>query len=162
MFSVATLTEEEALLIADAYFRGEKDPPKMARILGVDQFDLNILMHPFVRRKIVQLQRQMEVSYGLREHAEQLKTIRDAAFADDNFKVALQAETQLGKAVGIYEQKLPGDGDGDGNVDPLKLSSDELRRRLAKMIGAVVPNPPEEASQLLELSDDSDDEDFTV
>jgi hypothetical protein len=69
-----------------------------------------------------------------------LREIRNAAMDDDNFKVALSAEIQLGKVAGHYDPKPLGDDDSDPNsVDPTKLTTDELRRRLAKAIGATIP-----------------------
>lgn len=158
MFSVATLTDDEALLIAEAYFKGEKDPPKMAKLLGIDQFDLNVLMHPLVRRHTTRIQREMEVTYSLKEHAAQLRKIRDAAFDDEEWKAALSAEVQLGKASGLYEPKLPGDGLGEGKaVDAKKLGTEELRQRLAHLIGAVVPTA-DTSLKLLDVTPRDDDE----
>lgn len=139
-FSAETLTNDQALQIAEAYVRGDKDPPRMARLLGVSSFDLNLLMHPMVRAHIVNIQRSIRQKYSLDDHIDQLKRIRNAAFNDDNFKIALAAETQLGKAAGHYDPKPPGeDGSPDQPIDPTKLTTAELRRRLARTIGAVIP-----------------------
>ena len=161
-FSVGTLTEQQAQEIAAAYIKGDKDPPRMAKILGVDQFDLNILMHPLVRRFVVQFQRAIASNYSLDDHMDQLKKIRDAAFDDENWKIALSAETQLGKAAGHYDPKPLGDDPNNpDNIDPAKLSTDELRRRLARSIGAVIPTGtadelPAPDSDSSEADDDED------
>jgi hypothetical protein len=138
-FSTATLTEEQARDIASAYIRGEKEPQRIAELLEVPSFDLNLLMHPLVRKFIVQFQRSLRTDYSLFDHMAKLKEIRNAAMDDDNFKVALTAEVQIGKAAGLYDPKPFGDDDeGDGPVDPTTLSTDQLRRRLAGMIGAEI------------------------
>jgi hypothetical protein len=159
-FSVATLTEEQALEIAKAYIQGDKDPVRMARILGVDSFDLNLIMHPLARGYIVKLHRETGAAHDLTEHMRQLKKIRDAAFDDDNFKVALAAETQLGKAAGHYDPKPAGEV-SSGELDPTKLSTDELRRRLAQTIGAVIPQKEQEllpgSVEAQESDEDSDE-----
>jgi hypothetical protein len=113
----------------------------MARILGVDSLDLNIVMHPLTRGHIVRMHRATKNVHSLEEHMDQLKKIRDAAFDDDNYKIALQAETQLGKAAGHYDPKPvdPMTDPNNQNVDPTKLSTEDLRRRIAGAIGAVVP-----------------------
>jgi hypothetical protein len=113
----------------------------MARILGVDSLDLNIVMHPLTRGHIVRMHRATKNVHSLEEHMDQLKKIRDAAFDDDNYKIALQAETQLGKAAGHYDPKPvdPLTDPNNQNVDPTKLSTEDLRRRIAGAIGAVVP-----------------------
>jgi hypothetical protein len=155
-FSLDTLTESQAKSIAEAYVRGDKDPPTMARILGVDSFDLNLIMHPLTRRFIVLFQREARAEYSLTDHLSMLKKIRDAAFDDENWKIALSAETQLGKAAGHYDPKPmdPEDpGSGGGMIDVGKMSTTELRRQLAKTIGAVIPQKP------AELEDNSDEED---
>lgn len=159
-FSVGTLTDDQARQIAEAYVRGEKDPPRMARLLGVDSFDLNLIMLPRVRSYIVQMQRVVRAEYSLHDHIDKLKEIRDAALGDENFKVALAAETQLGKAAGHYDPKpasddlLPGE-----QVDPTKLSTGELRRRLAGMIGAVIPQGEEQPHALPDPTLDSETDD---
>ena len=156
-FYAGTLTEEQAQEIAAAYIKGDKDPPRMARILGVDQFDLNLLMHPLVRRFVVQFQRAVASKYSLEDHMDQLKKIRDAAFDDENFKTALASEIQLGKAAGHYDPKPLGDTDPDGAaIDPAKLSTDELRRMLARSIGAVIPTKTD-VSELPAPSEDDED-----
>jgi hypothetical protein len=137
-FSVETLTDEQAQSIASAYVKGDKDPLRMARILGVDQFDLNLIMHPLTRGYIVKFHRETSHVHSLEEHMRQLGKIRDAAFDGEEFKVALAAETQLGKAAGHYDPKPTGD-DGEGQLDPTKLSPGELRRRIASAVGAVIP-----------------------
>lgn len=163
MFSVATLSDEQALEVAQAYIKGDKDPLRMARILGVDSFDLNILMHPLTRGHIVRLHRALEAQHSLSEHQKQLKKIRDAAFDDENWKVALAAETQLGKAAGHYDPKPAGDGElPGGQVDPTKLTYEDLRRRVANSVGAVIPNEepkalPEPEPGSLEAQDSDND-----
>jgi hypothetical protein len=107
-YSAATLTEQEAEKIANAYVKGERDPLRICRILGVPSLDMNLVK------------------------------IRDAAFDDENWKVALAAETQRGKAAGHYDPKPAGD-DGEGVIDPTKMPIEELRRRVAGMVGAVIP-----------------------
>ncbi len=138
-FSVQTLTEAEAELLADAYVRGDKDPPKMALILGVDSFDLNSLMHPLTRAGIIRRQQSVRSLHSLEDHIDKLKEIRDAAFEAENYKVALAAETQVGKAAGHYDPKVPTDPESDKPEEIAKLSTDQLRRRLAKAVGAVIP-----------------------
>lgn len=140
MFSVETLTEAQASEIADAYFKGDKDPAKMAAVLGIDRFDLNIIMHPLVRNEVVKRQRLLNGVYSIEEHISKLKEIRDAALTDENFKVALSAETQIGKAAGLYEPKLPGEDIPGESIDPTKLTTAELRRRIARSVGAVIPS----------------------
>lgn len=138
VFSAATLTEEEARRIAEAYIKGGKEPQKMAELLRVDRLDLNIIMHPYVRDHIARMQAALKPLHSLEDHVFQLAKIRDAAFEDENFKVALAAETQLGKAVGHYDPK-GGDADPEGNQQPAKkLSTEDIRRELAKLSGAVV------------------------
>lgn len=139
-FSAATLSDDQAREIAAAYIKGDREPQKMARILGVDSFDLNLVVHPFVRGHIARMQSSLRENYSLSEHQEYLKKIRDAAFGDDNYKIALAAETQLGKSAGHYDPKPIGEDADDGTApDISKLSTDDLRRRLAKMAGAVIP-----------------------
>lgn len=157
-FSTNSLTEEEAQLIADAYFRGDKDPVRMARLLEVEQFDLNLLMHPLVRRFIVENQVALNRHYSLEEHLTKLKQIRDGAMDDENWKVALSAEVAVGKAAGLYEPRLPDDGKGD-NVDPAKLTTEELRQRLAKAIGASIPREETSAIENCLLEDHSSESD---
>lgn len=156
-FSSATLTEEQARDIASAYIRGEKDPPRIAQLLQVDSFDLNLLMHPLVRGFIVEFQRALRTDYSLADHMFKLKEIRNAAMDDENYKVALSAEVQIGKVAGHYDPKPLGDDDPNAEtIDPTKLTTEELRRRLAKAIGATIPPEalpaPEE-----EPNDDSDE-----
>jgi hypothetical protein len=139
-FSVATLTEDQALDVATAYVKGQRDPVRMAKLLGVDRFDMNIVMHPLVRGHVVRMERVAQAQCSMEDHMNKLAEIRDAAFDDENWKVALAAETQRGKAAGLYDPKLPDDESlPDGKVDPTKLSGPELRRKLAGMIGAVIP-----------------------
>jgi hypothetical protein len=140
-FSVNSLTEDQALQIATAFVKGGRDPVQMARILGVDRLDMNLVMHPLVRGHVVRMQRVASSVVTMEEHLQKLADIRDAAFTDENWKVALAAETQRGKAAGLYEPKLPGDDDDPalGKLDPTKMSTQELRRRLAQTIGAVIP-----------------------
>lgn len=162
-FSNETLNEQQAKQIAEAYVKGDKDPPKMARLLGVDSFDLNLLMHPLVRRFIVYYQKAARDEYSLSDHLSKLKEIRDAAFDDDNYKVALVAETQIGKAAGLYDPKPFGDDDtGVEGVDATKLTTTELRRRLAQQIGAVIPQDggSTQAHASLDLRDRDDYEDY--
>jgi hypothetical protein len=143
-FSSATLTEDQARDIASAYIRGEKDPPRIAQLLEIDSFDLNLLMHPFVRRFIVEFQRSLRSDYTLHDHMMKLKEIRNSALDDENWKVALASEIQIGKAAGLYDPKPLGDEDNNPDaIDPTTLSTDELRRRLAKAIGATIPPPRE-------------------
>jgi hypothetical protein len=144
-FSVETLTEDQAQEIAEAFVRGDRDPQRMARILDVPKFDLNLVMHPLVRKFVVTMERAAQAICTMEDHQSQLIKIRDAAFDDENWKVALAAETQRGKASGLYDPKLPGDLPDADQIDPTKLSYDELRRRLAKTIGA---NLPEDAKAL--------------
>jgi hypothetical protein len=163
-FSVNELTEELALQVAEAFVLCDRDPTRMARKLGVDRFDLNIVMHPMVRSYIVKMERMTVVSCTLEDHMKQLAKIRDAAMDDENYKVALAAETQRGKAAGHYDPKKLDDPADDGKpIDATKLSSEELRRRLAKFIGASItdPNalpPPEPGSLEGQAALDDDDQ----
>lgn len=144
-FSVSDLTEELALQVAEAFVLCDRDPKRMARKLGVDRFDLNIVMHPLVRNYIVKMERMSEASCTLDDHMKQLAKIRDAALDDDDYKVALAAETQRGKAAGHYDPKKADDEPGK-SADATKLTSDELRRKLAQLVGAKMPDelpPPE-------------------
>lgn len=162
VFSVATLNEEGARLIAEAYVKGQKEPLRIARILGVDSFDLNLIMHPLVRGFINEFQAAIRETYSLHEHVLKLKEIRDSAMDDDNFKVALSAEVQIGKAAGLYDPKTP-DGDSGGkDVDPATLTTDQLRARLAgvqKAIAAPPPMPAEDERPLHEQMDAEADQD---
>lgn len=144
-FSVATLTEEQALELAQAYVKGDKDPLRIARILGVDSFDLNAIMHPMTRGYIVKLHRETSAHHSLDEHMRQLGKIRDAAFDDENFKVALAAETQLGKAAGHYDPADAGALPPGAPIDPTKLDAADLRRRVAGIVGAVIPTANQQA-----------------
>ncbi len=157
VFSRETLNEGQARQIAEAYIKGDKDPPRIAQILQVDRFDLNLLMHPLVRGFIVEFQRNIRVNYTLHDHMEKLKEIRDGALDVDNFKIALSAETQIGKAAGLYDPKTPDDMMLD-ELDPAKLTTDQIRQRLAKSIGAVIPKP----RPALEYDETLDDDDLDV
>lgn len=151
-FSSSSLTEEEAELIADAYFRGEKDPSQIAKHLGVEHFDLNLILHPLVKAKIVQQKREMTKVYSLEDHIRWLKKIRDGAFDAENWKVALASEISVGKAAGLYEPKDLGDTVDEREVDPKALSTDALRQRLLNVQRALHETPVTEP----EPNDDSD------
>jgi hypothetical protein len=154
-FSSATLSEEQARDIASAYIRGEKDPPRIAQLLQIDSFDLNLLMHPLVRRFIVEFQRSLRSDYTLHDHMMKLKEIRNSALDDENWKVALASEIQIGKAAGLYDPKpLGDDSDNPDAIDPTTLTTEELRRRLAKAIGATIPQKELPAPEEDEDSDD--------
>ena len=160
-YSVATLNEDAARLIAEAYVKGQKEPLRIARILGVESFDLNLIMHPLVRGFINEFQAAIRETYSLHDHVLKLKEIRDAAMDDDNFKIALSAETQIGKAAGLYDPKTP-DGDGGGkDVDPTTLTTDQLRARLTGLSQAKIVDPPklEDDRPLHEQMDEAEDVD---
>lgn len=159
-FSVQTLSDEGARLIAEAYIKGQKEPLRIARILGLDSFDLNLLVHPAVRGYIHEYQSAIRETYSLHDHVEKLKEIRDAAMDDENFKVALSAETQIGKAAGLYDPKVPDGDDGSKDVDPTTLSTDQLRARLAGVKAALTGDPPkqiEDDRPLHERMDEAED-----
>lgn len=168
-YSVATLTDEEAEQVAAAYIKADKDPLRMARLLGVDSLDLNVVMHPLTRGYIVRMHRELQTTTTLHEHIDMLKKIRDAALDDDNLKIALASETQIGKAAGLYDPKPMVDPANDPSkpMDPTKLSTDDLRRRIAHSIGAVVVQPESAQSHALpepsgDLEAMEEDEDNTV
>jgi hypothetical protein len=135
-FSTSSLTDQEAEVIADAYFRASKDPSEMAKVLGLDHFDLNLLMHPIVKAKIIKEKLKLNKLYSLEDHVKKLQEIRDGAMDDENWKTALSAEVAVGKAAGLYEPKTT--DDSSSNEKPEQLSTQELRRRLGSM-GSPLP-----------------------
>lgn len=135
-FSTNSLTESEGELIAEAYFRGSRDPEKIRKILDVEHFDVNLLKHPLVKKFIVEKRLEIVQEYTLSEHLTFLKKIRDTAFNDDQLKLALTSEVALGKAAGLYEPKgLP--DPNEGSTDASKLSTEDLRKRLANVSKAL-------------------------
>jgi hypothetical protein len=147
VYSVATLTEPEARQVAEAYVKGERDPVKMALLLGVDSLDLNVVMHPLTRRFVVMYEQHLQRLYSLEDHAEQLKKIRDAAFNDDNWRIALLAETQLGKAAGLYDPKALADDQDDPHLDPAVIPNTEPD---------ALPPPEDEDDEELDIGEDNE------
>lgn len=154
-FSLSNLTLDEAGLIADAFFRGGQDPSKMAQLLRVDSFDLNLFTHPYVKKEIVARRVQLNETYTLAEHIASLKKIRDAALDNENLKIALPAEVALGKAAGLYLPKPVDVNDPMIGGDPTRLSTEELRQRLARatnILTAPVDDQPADPS--IDFDDD--------
>ena len=139
MYSATTLTEEEAEDIAVAYYRASKNPRNIGAILAVDRFDIGLLSHPFVKRKIAEKARAMRTVYTLENHLDKLKEIRDAALEDGNHKVALTAEISVGKAAGLYET-IPVSEEVSSTASPIQLTTDEIRKRLAAMGTVALPS----------------------
>ena len=102
-FTNSTLTDGEARLIADAYFKSSKDMAKMAKILGIKSFDVKLLLNPHVKKYIIEKRVQVAELYTLEHHLQMLKKIRNGAMNDENWKVALSSEIAVGKAAGLYE-----------------------------------------------------------
>lgn len=147
-FRVSSVTPDEAKLIADAYFRGQRNPTKIAKILEADSFDSAILHHPLVKAEIISIRNSMNDSYSLSDHLEKLKEIRDSAMGDENWKVALTAEVAVGKAAGLYEPRKEEESNPEKG-EAQKLTTDELRKRLASM----KPSLPEETTLIADYGD---------
>ena len=142
MFSASSLSEPQALLVAEAYFKSGKDPKKMAAHLGIEKFDLDLIRHPLVKRKINALAEKMRAAYSLEDHLDRLEEIRDAAMEAGNLRIALAAELSVGKAAGLYEkiaETAPVSLDADATKS---LTTDESKERLAQMkAGGLLPGP---------------------
>ncbi len=131
MFYASSLTEDQAVLIAEAYYRSGKDPQKMAAHLGISNFDLELIRHPLVKRQVTKLAQRMRRSYTLEDHLARLQEIRDQAMDDGNLRIALAAELSVGKAAGLYEKiSTPEEVDSG---DLVRLSSEQIREQLAKL-----------------------------
>lgn len=133
MFFATSLTEDQASLIAEAYYRAGKDPKNMAAALGVAKFDFSLITHPMVKRQINKLAQRMRRTYTLEEHLERLQEIRDQAMEDGNLRIALAAELSVGKAAGLYEKVV--EEEATDNTEAKELSTAELKERLAKLGG---------------------------
>ncbi len=140
MFYASSLSEAEAALIAEAYFRTGKNAKLMAAALGVAQFDLDLVRHPLVKRQITKLAERMRKAYTLEDHLDRLQEIRDQAMEDGNLRIALAAELSVGKAAGLYEKII--EPDTGEKTDTKKLSTDEIKAKLANMDGgpALLPS----------------------
>lgn len=152
MFSARALTEDEADLIADAFFKAGRDPRKVALHLGVATFDLACLAHPVVRRKIIALAKEQSRKYSLDKHLEKLQEIRDLCMQDGNYKTALAAEVSVGKAAGLYDMNRKEESDKE--VEPEKLTTDQIRDLLAKSgvrSAGVLPSPDEVQGEFNEV-----------
>lgn len=145
MYSARNLSETEAELIAEAYFRASKNPKKVAEYLGVETFDMSLLANPIVRRKILDRAKMLSKKYSIDDHLSKLKEIRDSCIDDANYKVALSAEVALGKAAGLYDLRKDEEPE-TGKVEPEKLTTDQIRRLLAKRT-----SPIEEESQVPQI-----------
>lgn len=133
MFSASSLSEAEAILIAEAYYRCGKNPKQMAAALGVPRFDLELIRHPLVKRQIVKLAERMRVKYSLDDHLERLQEIRDRAMEDGNLRIALAAELSVGKAAGLYERLA----EDEAAPDKLQeLTTAQIKERLARLEAA--------------------------
>jgi len=146
-FSTSNLTHDDADVIADAFFRAEKDPSRIADILGTSHFDLNLLTHPLVKQKIVAIRNRLNGIYTLEEHLSALKGIRDKALDDDNLKVALTSEIALGRAAGLYDPKIVVEDQASGK-EVKKLGTDELRRRLSQIQPKALPEPEDDLPEI--------------
>lgn len=131
MFFAVTLTEDQAYLIAEAYYRSGKNPKAMAACLGVQKFDLELIRHPLVKRQINKLAERMRQLYTLEQHLDRLQEIRDSAMADGNLRIALAAELSVGKAAGLYEKIAEAEVINDDS--PSQLTTEQIKERLAKL-----------------------------
>lgn len=160
MFSARNLTEFQAEEIAEAYYRAGRNANRMAGVLQVETFDLDLMMHPLVKRKVMEIGSRMRQKYTLDDHLEKLQEIRDLALADSNLKIALTAELAVGKAAGLYEViKEPDQDLGAGET--AKLSTEDIRRKLAQLGGPVpLPLPEPDVHQPMVIHSDEEDGDF--
>ena len=131
MFYASNLSEEDAHEIATAYYKAERDPRKIAKILGVVAFDVNLMKHPLVKRTITKMAIRMRETYSLEDHLSKLQEIRDMALEDGNYRIALSAEISVGKAAGLYERVADINETTSENLN--ELSTDELRKRLTQL-----------------------------
>lgn len=134
MFFATSLTEDQAELIAEAYYRSGKNLKGMAAALGIAKFDANLITHPLVKRQITKLAQRMRRTYTLEEHLERLQEIRDQAMEDGNLRIALAAELSVGKAAGLYEKVA--EEQVSEQPDAKELTTEEIKERLAKLGGA--------------------------
>lgn len=134
MFFATSLTEDQAQLIAEAYYRSGKDLKGMAAALGVAKFEAALITHPLVKRQIAKLAQRMRRTYTLEEHLERLQEIRDQAMDDGNLRIALAAELSVGKAAGLYDKVA--EETPEETPDAKELSTEEIRERLARLGGA--------------------------
>lgn len=156
MFYANSLTEQQAEEVAEGYFKAGRVPGKIAGVLGMAAFDVNILKHPLVKRKINQMAIRMRETYSLDAHLSKLQEIRDMALEDGNYRIALSAEISVGKAAGLYE-RIAEPASNNGEDDLAALSTDELRKRLAALgtTPAILTGPDE-----ADLDGDTEDPDF--
>lgn len=165
MFSAATLDDLDAEMIAEAYFKGGRVREGIMKALGVSDFDMNLLRQALVRKHIAIVAKRMSTVYSLADHIQGLKEIRDRAMTDDSLKIALAAETQMGKAAGIYDIVNPHSGDNEDEQgklpDPTKLDSAALRKRLANFRTTDIV-PMEQGVEDAEMVEDEEDPDGTI
>lgn len=138
MFSYRDLSVSQADELADAYFVLDRDYIKIGKHYGLEySLAQKLMLHPLTRAAIRRKAREMSKTlYTREEHLAFLKKIRDAAFGDDNYKVALSAEIAVGKAAGLYENIREEDGDGKALPDPTSMSTEQLKAQLAKALPA--------------------------
>lgn len=160
MFSARNLTEFQAEEIAEAYYRSGRNANRMAAVLQVETFDLDLMMHPLVKRKVMEIGSRMRQKYTLEDHLEKLQEIRDLALAENNLKIALTAELSVGKAAGLYEViKEPEPDPAAGET--AKLSTEDIRRKLAQLGGPVplpLPEPEPEFHRPLNARESDSEE----
>ena len=152
MFSYLGLSASQADELAEAYFVLDRDVRRIAAHFELDSgFTKKLLLHPRTRAAIREKARDMaKTLYSREEHIAFLKKIRDAAFGDDNYKVALAGEIALGKAAGLYENLAPEDDEGDGKAlpDPASMTTEQLKAHLQKALPA-----PGASAHLMPLED---------
>jgi hypothetical protein len=132
VFSVRSLTSSEARLVAEAYLKAQRNPNKVGEVLGLPDFDKEVLQHPLVRREVIAIARVNCQNYSLLDHQEKLAEIRDLALDDKKYAAALSSEMALAKSAGLYDRGGDPDDDNDPALEPTKLSSEKIRELLAK------------------------------
>lgn len=160
MFSVKSLTSAEARVIAEAYLKSGRNPNKMSEVLGMLDFDKDLLAHPLVRREVVAIARINAATYTMEDHISMLAEIRDKALADSKFSAALGAELSIGKARGLYDKNRTEENEDDPAFEPQKMTTDQIRRALrerenyeTKTLPAPEGNELEETSDALDIPD---------
>lgn len=161
MFSVRSLTTPEARLIAEAYLRAGRNPNKVGEMLGMPDFDKEVLSHPLVRREVIAIARVNSQNYSLVDHLEKLAEIRDAALTAEKFTAALGAELAIGKASGLYDKGAAEQDENDPAIEPKKLSTEQIRDMLRRREHVeALPPPPDSGNQLDDQANAADlDED---
>lgn len=158
MFSARSLTSSEARLVAEAYLKAGRNPNKVGEMLGIPNFDKELLAHPLVRREVIGIARSVAQSYSMIDHLEKLQEIRDLALDGGKFTAALGAELAIGKAVGLYDKGVADEDMDDPALEPKKLSTDQIRELLhkrEKSESRALP-PPDTGNQLDEEADAMD------